>query len=527
MIAHPVFAAWLSFITALILLTIHHVRRVSIKLPPGPRRLPLIDNMFDMPPKGGRNWEHYTKQRDLYGPITSLTALGTTVILLHDFNLAEEFLSKRAVIASDRPRPFFLTQMCGWNRNIGFIPYDRRLRGMRKHIHSLLGTQTALADFNPVQDIETRRFLLRILRKPDQFLKYIKSEAAGIMLKTIYGYETNSEGSDPIIFIVEKALEQALVAGQPGAWLVDYFPALRHLPDWVPGTSFKRIAREISETENEFSGRPWAFVKYQMAAGKHATSFSSKVLESDEKLSDEEEYIAKFAANGLYGGGADTTVASIMAFFLVMAKNPEIQSKAQAEIDSVVAQGRMPELSDRETLPYTEAVIKEIFRWHTAVPEGLPHLTTEDCEFEGYSIPKGSIMIPNIWAFAHDANIYHDPSTFNPNRFLGDNPQMDPRNIIFGFGRRICPGKLLADASVFLTIARTLAVFDIKSHVDDDGRSVAPHFDPESGFVSHPAEFKARITPRSEKHEALIMEVEKTHPFGTGSEEDMEKVTVW
>lgn len=104
---------------------------------------------------------------------------------------------------------------------------------------------------------------------------------------------------------------------------------------------------------------------------------------------------------------------------------------------------------------------------------------------------------------------------------------MDPRNFIFGFGRRICPGKLLADASVFLTIARALAVFDIKSPVDDHGRPAAPHFDPEPGFVSHPAEFKADITPRSEKHEALIMEVEKTHPFGTGSEEDMEKVTVW
>ncbi|KXS93762.1 hypothetical protein AC578_4729 [Pseudocercospora eumusae] len=484
MIAYPIFAAWLSLITALILLAIRHVRRASIKLPPGPTRLPLIDNMFDMPPKGGRNWEHYTKQRDLYG-------------------------------------------LCGWNKNIGFIPYSQRLRGMRKHIHSLLGTQSALAVFNPVQDIETRRFLLRVLRKPDQFLKYIKSEAAGIMLKTIYGYETNSEGSDPIIFIVEKALEQALIAGQPGAWLVDYFTALRHLPDWLPGTGFKRIAREIRETENEFSGRPWAFVKYQMAAGKHETSFSSKVLERDEKLTDEEEHIAKYAANGLYGGGADTTVAQIMAFFLAMTKYPEIQSKARAEIDSVVGQGRMPELSDRESLPYTEALIKEIIRWHIAVPEGLPHLTTEDCEFEGYFIPKGSLMIANIWAFAHDAEIYPEPSTFNPNRFLGDKPEMDPRNFIFGFGRRICPGKLLADASLFLTIARTLAVFDIESPLDEDGRPMIPHFDPEPGFVSHPAEFRARITPRSEEHRALIMEVEKTHPFGTGSEEDMEKVTVW
>ncbi|EME78837.1 uncharacterized protein MYCFIDRAFT_190975 [Pseudocercospora fijiensis CIRAD86] len=524
MIAHPVFAAWLSFVTALILLTIHHVRRVSIKLPPGPRRLPLIENMLDMPPKGGRNWVHYTKQRDLYGPITSLTALGTTVILLHDYNLAEEFLSKRAVIASDRPRPFFLTQMCGWGKNIGFIPYDRRLRAMRKQIHALLGTQTALADFNPVQDIETRRFLLRVLRKPDQFLKYIKSEAAGIMLKTVYGYETNSEGSDPIIFIVEKALEQTSVAGQPGAWLVDYFPALRHLPDWLPGTGFKRIAKEISRTQNEFSGRPWAFVKYQMAAGKYETSFSSRLLERGEgKLSDEDEYIAKFAANGLYGGGADTTVASIMTFFLTMIKYPEFRNKAQAEIDHVVGQDRLPELSDRENLPYTEAVIKEIFRWHTIVPEGLPHLSSEDCEFEGYFIPKGSILVPNIWAFAHDPSIYHDPTTFNPNRFLGDPPEMDPRTFIFGFGRRICPGKLLADSSVFLTIARALAVFEILPPLDDQD----PNFDPEPGFVSHPAAFQARIMPRTEKDRERILEVERTDPFGRGGEEDMERVVVW
>ena len=86
---------------------------------------------------------------------------------------------------------------------------------------------------------------------------------------------------------------------------------------------------------------------------------------------------------------------------MAMALFPEAQRKAQEEIDRVVGTDRLPTFEDRENLPYVDALVKEALRWHPVVPMGVPHVTTEDDIYEGYFIPKGSILLPNIWyAFA-------------------------------------------------------------------------------------------------------------------------------
>lgn len=80
-------------------------------LPPSPRPLPILGNIKDMPPKGGRDWEHWAKFKELYGPIGSLTTLGTTLIIISDYNLAVELLDKQSSISSDRAQPTFLADM--------------------------------------------------------------------------------------------------------------------------------------------------------------------------------------------------------------------------------------------------------------------------------------------------------------------------------------------------------------------------------------------------------------------------------
>jgi cytochrome P450 len=84
-------------------------------------------------------------------------------------------------------------------------------------------------------------------------------------------------------------------------------------------------------------------------------------------------------------------------FFLAMSKFPEFQQKAQEEIDRVVGTDRLPDYEDRSKLPYVEALLKETFRWHPIAPIGVPHVTTKDDSCGGYSIPKGAMIIPNIW----------------------------------------------------------------------------------------------------------------------------------
>jgi cytochrome P450 len=191
---------------------------------------------------------------------------------------------------------------------------------------------------------------------------------------------------------------------------------------------------------------------------------------------------------------------------------PEVQRKAQEEIDRVVGTGRLPTFEDRENLPYVDAIIKEALRWHPVAPIGLPHVATEDDIYNGYYIPKGAMCVPVIWGFMHDPKLFHDPMTFKPERFLGDNPDPDPHTMCFGFGRRICPGKVLADMSVYLTIAQSLAVFNIGKPVEN-GNVVEQAVEFQPGIISHPVPYKADIKPRSPEHEKLIKSVELEHPW--------------
>jgi len=80
-----------------------------------------------------------------------------------------------------------------------------------------------------------------------------------------------------------------------------------------------------------------------------------------------------------------------------MTLHPEVQRKAQEEIDRVIGNKRLPSMEDRENLPYVNAIVKEVFRWHPVGPMGLPHMTTQDDVFNGYLIPKGAIILANIW----------------------------------------------------------------------------------------------------------------------------------
>jgi cytochrome P450 len=216
-------------------------------------------------------------------------------------------------------------------------------------------------------------------------------------------------------------------------------------------------------------------------------------------------------------------VCAIESFFLAMTVFPDVQRKAQEEIDRVLGPGQLPKVSDRQRLPFVSAVVKEVLRWHPVAPMGIPHMSSEDDTWGEYFIPKGSLIMPNIWcdrpkrshrvdtdqsrAFTHDPEVYKDPMEFRPERFLGEEPEEDPTSYVFGFGRRVCPGRFLADNTLYLSIAQSLAVFRI------EGTEVKADANFQPGVISHPVPWKHQITPRSADHEALILSVEQEHPW--------------
>ncbi|KAH8879294.1 cytochrome P450 [Thozetella sp. PMI_491] len=475
-------------------------------LPPGPKGLPLVGNIFDLPPPGVPEYRHWLKHKDKYGPLSSVTVLGNTIIIIHDKKMASELLEKRATKNSGRPQSEFAANMCSMSLYTGYQEYNDDLKLQRKLMHKLLGTRAGADKYNAIQDIEVRRFLLRLLDKPENLFNHLETEAAAIILKLTYGYTVDTEKMDPLVDLVSRQMANFSEAAVPGAWMVDLIPSLKYLPDWLPGTGFKKIAREWSKVSEETPEIPLKYVQARMADKSYQPSFTSTLLEEGAGKLEPGfwELNLKYASASLYTGGADTTVGSLQFFFLAMVLHPEVQRKAQEEIDRVIGPDRLPSAADRDRLPYIQHIVKETARWMPLGPMGLPHKSDADDVYAGYHIPKGAILMTAFWWFAHDPAVYASPDTFEPDRYAEPRNEPDPEEFTFGHGRRVCPGQHLARASMFLTIAQTLAVFDILKGVDRDGNELEAQLETIPGIVAHPVEFPFRIVPRSEKHASLI-----------------------
>ncbi|KAG0699878.1 cytochrome P450 [Suillus ampliporus] len=492
------------------------------RYPPGPPGWPLIGNVTDMPHI--KPWLTFAEWGKKYGDISHIEILGQHIIVLNYVRTAMDMLDKKSSVYSDRPVFPMGGELVGLKHALGLLPYGDHFRRYRKHLHRAIGSRAALHIYNQIEEVETHRFLKRVLAKPDQLLAHVRHTAGAIILRISHGYEVK-ENDDPFVDLADRAINIFSQSIAPGAFMVDIVPSLAVVPEWFPGTGFKRIAREWHEVIEEWIAAPYQYVKDQMAAGIAHKSFASNMLEG-RTLSAEEEHIVKWSAASLYGGGADTTVSAIYSFSLAMALFPDVQKKAQAEIDAVVGPDRLPSFADRDSLPYTEALAKEVLRWNAVSPTGVPHRVTEDDIHDGYYIPKGSLIIPNIWFMLNDPRTYTNPSQFNPERFLakdGKEPETDPRTICFGFApAQVSPtqkasmkktiltslsfaGLHIADVSVWISAVMSLAVFDI-SKVIENGVEITPELDHSSGTISHPKPFKCCIKARSAKALELIQQ---------------------
>ncbi|KAK3015588.1 hypothetical protein RJ639_007397 [Escallonia herrerae] len=148
-----------------------------------------------------------------------------------------------------------------------------------------------------------------------------------------------------------------------------------------------------------------------------------------------------------------------------MLNNEQVLKKAQEEIDINVGRERQVEESDIKNLIYLQAVIKETLRLYPPAPLSIPHESTEECTVGGYSIPKGTRLLVNIWKIHRDPLAWSDPSEFRPERYLTSDREIDVRGqnfelIPFGSGRRICPGMSLGLQILQLTLASVIHGFE-------------------------------------------------------------------
>jgi cytochrome P450 len=194
------------------------------------------------------------------------------------------------------------------------------------------------------------------------------------------------------------------------------------------------------------------------------------------------------------GAGAETTTGSMYWWMLAMVAFPETQKRAQAELDTVVGRNRIPSFSDLPSLPYLRAMVKEVLRWRSVLPVGIPHCSTEDDWYEGMFIPKGTMCLVNVEVCNHDPAIYGDDATlFDPARHLKSDGTLAPSppdtqdegHVVYGFGKRTCAGKHVANNTMFIAFAVILWAMEIKPDKDEDGKDIPVDVDGylDSGMV--------------------------------------------
>ncbi|KAJ3974717.1 cytochrome P450 [Lentinula raphanica] len=482
----------------------------NLKLPPGPTPAFIVGNMNDIPVY--EEWHTLSQWAKRFGEIVYLHVFGTKMLVIGSYRVANELLDKRGAIYSDRPPTPPMMEMAGFANSLTVMGNNPDYR-LRRRLFEQHFRYSVIDRHQPTQIRETHKLLRKYLETPESWLLDTKYTIGAIILDLVYGYRVTSD-RDEWVEIGERAGTNFQRSVKPGAWAVDVLPILRYVPTWFPFTDWKKFALDSTERRKIQVDGAFEMVKKAMKEGTAHPSMVARYLEENENGADIPEVAIMDMASDAYGGSSLLdTLSSIYGFLLQMTKHRDIQRKAQEELDRVCPD-RLPTFEDRKDLPYIEAISMEVGRWHPGVPQGIAHRLEKDDNFEGQFLPKGSFVIPNIWGMCHDEDTYKDANVFNPDRFMnaaGDGIDLsvhDPRQMVFGFGRRQCPGRAFAESQLFFTMALILKAFYILPPLDAQGREIMQPDAYRSGIVSLPKPFSCRIVPRSRAMAELVRQTE-------------------
>ncbi|KDQ22138.1 hypothetical protein PLEOSDRAFT_36328 [Pleurotus ostreatus PC15] len=504
--------------------------RQTLPLPPGPKRYPIIGN-WDVPTRD--QWIVYNRlAKEHNSDIIYLRPFGTSVIVLNSFAVATDLLERRSYLSSSRPKATMLTEVMGWKSMFGVQPYGQEWRDRRRVFWQEFHPEHGRRHHRPVQHHYSRELVRRLHHSPFEFQAHIRHTIGASVLTSVYGLDVQGK-DDYYITLADKALKY-LDVSFVGNYLVDIFPILKHVPRWMPGASFQTTGENAIRALNLLIEVPYSETCKLLvsAEGRGESTFVRRALSRGVIPGGRQgENVIKEAAAMAYVGANESTQFPMTIFFAIMAHNPDVQVKAQEELDQYLDH-RLPAFDDQPHLPYIYAVMLETLRYRPrCLPSGLAHGLVSDDEFRGYYLPKGSIVFYNVWAMLRDEILFREPDKFNPSRFLKDgliDTQLKDRVMSsFGFGRRhvvsilclyqpharkylrICPGRYFAMDTLWLSMASILSVYTIGKPVDESGRKVDIALKYKAGLNRHVLPFECSIKPRSREAEELILDLSR------------------
>ena len=433
------------------------VKLSDMKMPPGPRGLPIIGSMLSL-----RKDPHHalTRISRKYGDVC-MVRLGSvpTVVISHPATLRNAF---SRVTLADRWISR-ITDIITNGEDLAFAPYGEHWRQLQRFANR------ELLSYRRVQDIRERYIEesvnglvdrvgemcdAGVALEPRDFLPRANGE---MMFRAIFG----RGGSDTIEF--QEKLDDLLetvfwfFANATAANPADYIPMLKFLPNRALEEAEKMLT-QMNEVLDFLIGA----VKERPDVNlREPTCLAEVMLASIER-----EEITFESMRSLIGdllvAGIDTTTQTIGWLLLILANRQNIQDRAHEELNAAVGADGLPGMEHQSDLPYLHAVILESMRYRTVGPLGLPHKAIEDVEIDGYVIPKDAQVLGNIYAIHNDPRFWDSPDEFIPERFLFSEDGTPPSALTsgafmpFGTGRRGCPGQGFAEIVIWLQACRLL-----------------------------------------------------------------------
>lgn len=483
-------------------------KRSQLPLPPGPPGEPILGHLrvvpTDNPEYAYAKWAEEYKSDVIY-----VNILGQPVVVLNSVQSAVDLLDKRGSNYCDRPR-FVLFEVMGWRATLTFLRWGPRFKLHRRVLQRAFSPTSCVA-YRSLQEREARTLLRGILASPGSWETILRRFATAVVLGIGFGVDVKA-ADDPYIQIATDASYALGHGGAPAGTPVDFFPILKHIPNFIARSRSLKFARDWEWSIRAIHDVPFAAVQRDMSKGRAQPSFLHTLLnqQATGKDQDAESFNLediKGAAGAVFAAGQDTTWSTLVVFMLNMVLHPEVQEKAQRLLDEVIGTERLPNLEDRKRIHYIEYIVQETLRWGPVSPIGVPHRSLEDDVYNGMFIPQGSFVYANARAMTHDRTTYSDPETFNPDRYIpqSEGGAGEPFPVgQFGFGRRVCVGRYLAEASVWIVVATMLATVNIEKARDDVGKEIVPEVELTNGLTSHPKSFKCCIVPRSDQAKYLI-----------------------
>ncbi|KAL2062757.1 hypothetical protein VTL71DRAFT_5829 [Oculimacula yallundae] len=503
---------------AIAILVIYKLFIQKSKLPPGTKRLPgpkgipLLGSVPDLPAK--HSWLQFYAWTKQYGPICQVKLGADTCILVADPKIVEDLLVKRAAKYSGRGHFSAIWGDCATDGHYLPLmtsgPDHKRIKTFLRKIIASMPRER----LSEVAIAQTKLLILNLLKDPMNFGTLLERCCGGIS-STLAWERTSPEVAKGVVATSVGLLEVI----SPEA-IQNKLPFLERIPLCIPNSWQPWRAKEIARVT--FERDLWLGQRAQTKARLENEKDSSeefswtKASLQDNTLTDEEK---------AYAVGMTTLIASVLesspiqGLIVALCMYPEWQKKGQDEVDAVCGD-RMPNADDIQNLPVVRALIREIFRWRSPVPFGVPHTVTEDDVYEGYHIAKGSVVFALECAMSRDEALYPDAANFRPERWLYPSfpTYKEPlthypsikNHSSFGWGRRQCLGLDYSEIVHMTIVATILWSCNIQKKIDEKtGKEIElPWMDYSPFVIVRPMPIPMNIVPRAEwKIKAMTSEL--------------------